>query len=96
MTPKFPVVYLSGALFFLAGLSIVCVHNLWVAGWPVLVTIMGWFAVLGGLGRMFAAGLYHHVAQQTNALFVLEIVLLVFGIFLTYKAYSRERKAGSD
>jgi hypothetical protein len=44
-----PVVYLSGTLLFLAGLSIVRVHNRWTGGWPVLVTLMGWLAILGGL-----------------------------------------------
>jgi hypothetical protein len=86
-----PVVYLSGALLFLAGLSIVRVHNRWMAGWPVLVTIIGWFAILLGLGRMFAAGQYQQVAEKTTALLVLEIVGLAVGIFLTYKAYSRDK-----
>jgi uncharacterized membrane protein HdeD (DUF308 family) len=88
-----PVVYLSGSLILLAGLSIVRVHNRWVASWPVLVTIIGWFAILGGLGRMFTARQYQHVAQQTTALFVLEIVLLAVGVFLTYKAYSLEKQS---
>lgn len=33
------VVYLSGTLLFVAGLSIVRVHNHWTTRWPVLVTI---------------------------------------------------------
>jgi len=86
-----PVVYLSGALFFLAGLSIVRVHNRWVASWPVLVTIIGWFAILLGLGRMFAAGHYQQVAEKSTTLLVLEMVGLAIGIFLTYKAYSRDK-----
>jgi hypothetical protein len=83
-----PVVYLSGSLFFLAGLLIIRAHNRWVAGWPVLVTMIGWLAILGGLGRMFAAGQYQYVAQQATAVLVVEIGLLAAGIFLTYKAYS--------
>ncbi len=41
-------------MLFVAGLSIVRAHNRWKDGWPVLVTLMGWFAILGGLARMFA------------------------------------------
>jgi hypothetical protein len=82
-----PVVYLSGALFFIAGLAIVRVHNRWTLGWPVLVTLMGWFATLAGLLRMFAASSYQQVAQNTTVLLMLEMVLLVIGIFLTFKAY---------
>jgi hypothetical protein len=88
-----PVVYLSGALLFVAGLSIVRVHNRWVAGWPVLVTLIGWFAILLGLGRMFAAGHYQQAAQNTTALLALEMVGLAVGIFLTFKAYSREKES---
>ena len=91
-----PVVYLSGALLFVAGLSIVRVHNLWMGGWPVLVTLVGWLAMLLGLFRMFAAGNYQHVAQNTTALLALEIVGFAVGMFLTFKACSRERKSGSD
>jgi hypothetical protein len=85
-----PVVYLSGTLLFVAGLSIVRVHNRWTGGWPVLVTLMGCFAIFGGLFRMFATGLYQQGAQNTTTLFALEIVLLAIGIFLTFKTYGRE------
>ncbi len=47
------VVYLNGTLLFVAGLSIVRVHNYWTGRWPVLVTLVGWLAALGGLIRMF-------------------------------------------
>jgi len=37
-----PLVYFSGELFFVAGLAIVRVHNIWVRNWTVLVTVCGW------------------------------------------------------
>ena len=37
---------------FVAGLAIVRAHNRWVAAWPVLVTVLGWLALIGGLCRM--------------------------------------------
>jgi hypothetical protein len=46
------LIFLSGILLFVAGLAIVRVHNVWVGGWPVLVTVLGWVAVLSGLLRM--------------------------------------------
>ena len=87
-----PVVYLSGALMFVGGLAIVRAHNHWARDWTVLVTLTGWFALLLGLFRMFAAGLYQRgSANAGSTLFVvLESLLLIVGIILTFKAYSRD------
>ena len=41
----------SGILLFVAGVSIVRAHNRWTGGWPVVVTILGWLFILGGLAR---------------------------------------------
>jgi uncharacterized membrane protein YhaH (DUF805 family) len=55
MGPSFAThVYLNGTLLFVAGLAIVRAHNHWTRGWPVLITLVGWIAMLGGLGRMVA------------------------------------------
>jgi len=85
-----PVVYLSGTLLFVAGLSIVRVHNRWTGGWPVLVTLMGWLAILGGLIRMIApVSAQQQTEQNTTAVHALLIVLLTIGIYLTFNAYGR-------
>ena len=90
-----PVVYLSGTLFFVAGVAIVRAHNRWAAGWPVLVTLTGWFAILLGLFRMFAPGLYEQGAQgNPTGLLAGELVLLAIGILLTLKGYGRRAAAG--
>lgn len=34
------------------GLLVVLAHNLWVAGWPVLVTILGWLVLLKALAYL--------------------------------------------
>jgi hypothetical protein len=85
-----PVVYLSGTLMFVAGLAIVRAHNHWVRNWTVLVTLSGWFFLFLGLFRMFAAGLYQRgsAAAGTTAFMVLEGILLVFALIMTFKAYS--------
>lgn len=83
-----PVAYLSGTLFFLAGLAIVRAHNQWIADWPILITLTGWLAIFLGLFRMFAAEIYVQGAQgNPTVLLVAESIGLVVGIFLTYKAY---------
>lgn len=86
-----PVVYLSGVLMFVGGLAIVRAHNHWARDWTVLITLTGWFGVALGLFRMFAAGLYQRSANASATLFMaLEGMLLIIGLIMTYKAYSRD------
>jgi hypothetical protein len=47
-----PIIYLNGLLLFVAGLLIVRVHIRWTRSWPVMVTLVGWVAILGGLFRV--------------------------------------------
>jgi len=74
---------------FIAGLAIVRTHNHWQRNWTVLVTLSGWFFLLLGLFRMFAAGLYQRQSASagTTLFMVLEAILLVFALTMTYKAY---------
>jgi hypothetical protein len=84
-------VHLNGAILFVAGLSIVRAHNLWVRGWPVMVTLVGWFVMFLGLFRMFAPELQLKGAQNTSSVIALTMVVLAVGIFLTFKAYGSRR-----
>ena len=34
------------------GLALVNTHNVWEPGWPLIITIFGWLAVIGGMARM--------------------------------------------
>lgn len=84
-----PVVYLSGVLMFVAGLAVVRVHNVWARNWTVLVTLTGWLSLVLGLVRMFAASQYRDAAAATSStiFIVLEGVLLVVALILTYQGY---------
>src|SRR4029453_2917336 len=84
------LIFVSGILLFVAGLAIVRVHNIW-AGWPVIVTVLGWLALLSGLARMLfpprlsaiAAGL----GQSIGWIAAWAVILLLLGTFLSFKAY---------
>lgn len=81
-------IYLAGTLWLVAGLSIVCTHNRWVMAWPVLVTLMGWFAVFGGVFRMFAPELAQRSVPSPFALLAIQLGLLAVGAYLSYKAFA--------
>jgi len=89
-----PVVYLSGVLMFVGGLAIIQAHNHWARDWTVLVTLSGWFGLVLGLFRMFAAGAYQRqsATTSTTVFMVIEAFLLTIGLIMTFKAYSRGGK----
>jgi hypothetical protein len=88
-----PVVYLSGVLMFVAGLAIVRAHKVWRWDWTVLVTLSGWGALLLGVTRMFATGLYQRSSAGASPGFfiVVEALLFLAGLAMTIKAYTPDR-----
>jgi hypothetical protein len=85
------LVMVSGVLSFVAGLAVVRVHNHWAGDWAVLVTILGWLLLIGGLVRMlfpiWLAGMAANFAQSTGLIAGEAVVFLVIGAFLSYKTY---------
>ena len=46
------LIFLAGILTLVTGIAIVLTHNVWVWRWPVIITIFGWLAVVGGFFRI--------------------------------------------
>ena len=87
-----PVVYLNGVLLFVAGLAIVRSHNIWTYAWPTVLTLVGYTALILGLFRMFFPQVQQAEFENNPTIFVLEIILILIGIFLTFKAYYPTKK----
>jgi hypothetical protein len=87
------LIFVSGVLLFVAGLAIVRAHKIWAGGWPVIVTVLGWLAVLSGLLRMLfptrLATIAAEVGGSPGWTISGAVVLLVLGGFLSFKGYSR-------
>ncbi len=83
------MVYLSGTLLFVGGLAVVRAHNHWERDWSLLVTLTGWLALVLGLFRMFAAGLYQQGASRAGAttFAILEGALFLAGVVMNVQAY---------
>ena len=60
----------------------------------MLVTVLGWLAVLGGLVQMLfptgLAAIAAGIGQITVAIMAAAIVLLALGAFLSFEAYRRD------
>ena len=85
--------FLSGLLLFVAGLAIVRAHNIWQAGWEVLVTVCGWLALIGGLSRLLFpfqfAGFVSGLSESTRAVIAILLVLMALGFVLSIKGWQR-------
>lgn len=87
-----PLVYFSGVLMFIAGISIVRSHNIWVLGWQTTLTVLGWFSILLGLARMFYPQSYKAQFKNDNFALFIEILLILLGVFLTFKGLRVTKK----
>ena len=84
--------YFSGAMAFVIGLAMVLHHNLWVADWRVAITIIGWLSLIKGAVRILVPTVGRKVAGSFSdsgwLLFFSAILLIVFGAWLSFKAFA--------
>lgn len=86
------LLYVFGALGFTAGLAIVLTHNVWVLGWPVIVTILGWLMMLRGAVRILVPQQVGDLGarmlrRSPNLLPIGGVVALVLGAVLCFFGY---------
>lgn len=85
------LIYIAGILAFVPGLAIVLTHNVWVAGWPVIITLFGWLALLGGIFRLIfpqeVTRIGSRIIAMPSALTVGGIAVLALGAVLSFFGY---------
>jgi hypothetical protein len=85
------VIYLAGLLTLLAGLAIIEFHNDWRLGWPLLITIIGWLAILGGIARIMfparMAAIGESMVSRERLMVGGAVISALIGGFLTIKGY---------
>ena len=86
-TQVVPVIYLNGILLFVAGLTIVKNHNIWTFGLQSILTIVGYAGIILGLFRMFFPQVQQSNFENNNSILIVEVILILVGLFLTFKAY---------
>ena len=85
------LIYITGVMVLLGGLSIVNTHNYWVVDWPVVITLFGWAMIIGGAARVV---LPSAVTRIGNAMMEKPTVTRIAGLawafvgaYLIYKGY---------
>lgn len=69
--------YLSGALALMFGVAVLLFHNLWVADWRVILTILGWLGVAKGVLLL----VFPQAAARLTATFTHGSLLLGSAVF---------------
>ena len=85
------LIFVAGVLALLGGLAVVNFHNVWVADWPLLITLFGWAMVIAGVIRMALPNIVQSMGdamlKRTQFIRALALVWLVIGAGLTYAGY---------
>jgi hypothetical protein len=86
-------IYFYGVVSLVGGLAVLNVHRAWTLDWRVVVTVLGWLMVIGGLIRILlpqavaaiAADLYSGSASMP----IVAVILFVAGCYLSFEGYRR-------
>ena len=85
------LMFLSGVITLPVGLAVVLTHNVWAGDWRILITILGWLAVIGGAARVLipqrAAAVGRTMLANPSTLCISAGVYLVFGALLSFFGY---------
>ena len=86
------LMYLAGFLGLLAGLALVLIHNVWALDWRLIITLIGWVALIRALVTIFwpeqIVSLGSKLLKNNRifaiagtANFIIGVVLSYFGFF---------------
>jgi uncharacterized membrane-anchored protein len=88
------LIYFVGHIALPAGLATVLTHNVWVVGWPVLITILGWLAMIGGAMRIImpqrAARIGNKFSAKPATIATIGVLWLAIGAVLSFFGYVKQ------
>jgi hypothetical protein len=91
-----PLLFVVSLAGMVAGLAIILTHNVWTGGaLPVVVTLVGWIALVKGLLFMFlppgTSVAYFEALRYGQLFYFYTSSTLVIGLFLTYASFRSPR-----
>ncbi len=83
--------FIGGILALLIGAVVVSIHNHWVLGWPLIITLLGWWSLIKGFALLIYPGsikLFSFIQNRSNLFYrIISLIYLAIGLFLIYKAW---------
>ncbi len=85
------LIFISGVLAMVAGLSIINSHNVWAWDWRGLITLFGWAFFISGAARIVLPQLTTSVgvSMMDRPLMtrIMGLIWAIFGLVILYKGY---------
>jgi hypothetical protein len=87
------LLFLLGIIDFIIGLEIVLYHNVWVADWRLIITVLAWLLIMRGAFRMLvpdqARALGRKLFKNSSVVTGSLAVVAALGVVLSYFGYVR-------
>jgi hypothetical protein len=82
---------MGGILALLIGAVIVSVHNIWVLGWPLIITLLGWWSLIKGFALLAypeSINLFTFLQNRSTLFYqIISLVYVLLGLFLIYQGW---------
>jgi hypothetical protein len=90
---SYALIYIAGLLALVGGLAILNVHRAWTSDWRVIITVLGWLMVIGGVVRIvlpqLTAAIANAIYSGPTAMVILALITLALGGFLSFQGYRK-------
>jgi hypothetical protein len=85
------LLFVTGFFALIIGILLVTSHNIWVVDWRVLITLMGWGALMKGVMRVtlpqFMIETSKKWVQNNISYYITMCFIFLIGLFLLYHGY---------
>jgi len=85
------VLYVGAIMALVVGFLLVTYHNIWVVSWVVLITILGWLALIKGIALLVIPNAMLRMTQslldKKYYLCIQAIAALILGLILGYYGF---------
>ncbi len=82
------LVFLGGVFALVIGIVIILKHNIWVANWTVMITIIGWLGLIKGIWIIVfpnTVSKFMQAYQENEGLLTVHsVAVLILGAVFTY------------
>ena len=91
ITQNAAFLYFGGIMALIVGLLIVMHHNVWTASWTLIITIIGWLALVKGVSLLIVPDLmlkqFERMMSKPKLPLIAGVVALTMGLVLGYFSF---------